>query len=180
MSCLIFTDNDARCWKKVGSATGLEVSDFQEVEKIVMTAGNGCVLTRKGQIQCWGKFATASVEDGVRDIALSARHLCVIDTNQKAACMGDNSLGQLGFPVAEVKVKDTLTRVPGEYRFESIAVNRNMTCAIDSSKALYCWGKKHPGLDYAMDYGIDESARLNRMNNEAPTLVRWPYQGEAS
>ena len=70
-------------------------------------------------------------------------HTCTLESNGKAYCWGDNSVGQLGN--GSTKSSMTSVAVSGGLRFKSISVGWDHTCGVTDDNDAYCWGRGRYG-----------------------------------
>jgi alpha-tubulin suppressor-like RCC1 family protein len=77
-------------------------------------------------------------------ISAGASHTCAIAADSTAYCWGQNSQGQLGdSTVAADSAPVAVVGPPRGYLF--ISVGDNHTCALDRTRAAYCWGSNAHG-----------------------------------
>jgi alpha-tubulin suppressor-like RCC1 family protein len=77
------------------------------------------------------------------DISAGENHTCVLDSNGKAYCWGNNSVGQLGNGSTESSMSPVA--VSEDLRFESISVGSDHACGITVDNDAYCWGRGRYG-----------------------------------
>ncbi|MEQ8423691.1 MAG: hypothetical protein RIA63_03210 [Cyclobacteriaceae bacterium] len=70
-------------------------------------------------------------------------HTCILKSNGKAYCWGDNSAGQLGNGTTESSMSPVA--VSGDLRFKSISVGWDHTCGVSVDNDAYCWGRGRYG-----------------------------------
>lgn len=70
-------------------------------------------------------------------------HTCILKSNGKAYCWGDNSVGQLGDGSTESSM--TPVAVSGDLRLKSISADWDHTCGITVDDDAYCWGRGRYG-----------------------------------
>ena len=70
-------------------------------------------------------------------------HTCMLKSNGKAYCWGDNSVGQLGNGSTESSMKPVA--VSGDLRLTSISVGWDHTCGVTDDNKAYCWGRGRYG-----------------------------------
>lgn len=83
-------------------------------------------------------------------LAAGERFTCGLDNDGKAFCWGQDNFGQLGTGEAEDRCTRSIyalgpcARAPmpvaGGHKFTRLFAGDNHACAIDASKALWCWG----------------------------------------
>ncbi len=106
------------------------LADVFPAKKIDMTHmyGRTCVLSRAGEIACWGKDGgdPTFIGGGVyRELAAGERHTCGVNVAGEVECFGDNSFGQSTVPDLDDPVQ--------------ITAGLRFTCAIDENQ-VKCWG----------------------------------------
>lgn len=121
-----------------------------------------CALASDSNAYCWGsgRLGTATTESHVpvavstsgvlsgktiSDISVGNAHTCVIASDSKAYCWGDNGYGQLGNGSTttsnQAPVAVDTTGVLSGKSLVSISTGYSHTCAVDSLGAVYCWGR---------------------------------------
>jgi alpha-tubulin suppressor-like RCC1 family protein len=89
-------------------------------------------------------LAIASVTaDAETSISAGDDHTCILKSDGKAYCWGDNSVGQLGNGSTESSM--TPVAVSGGHNFESISVGWDHTCGVTDANDAYCWGRGRYG-----------------------------------
>jgi len=76
-------------------------------------------------------------------ISAGEDHTCILKSDGKAYCWGDNSVGQLGNGSTESSM--TPVAVSGGLNFESISVGWDHTCGVTDANDAYCWGRGRYG-----------------------------------
>ena len=88
-----------------------------------------CMLDAAGSIRCSGlesvAGATIPTGSGHRSLTGGFRFACALDTDDKAVCWGENTVGQLDAP---------------EDRFLEIASADYLTCGLKADGEVKCWG----------------------------------------
>ncbi len=85
----------------------------------------------------------ASVPAYSETLSAGENHTCVLKSNGKAYCWGDNSVGQLGNGSTESSM--TPVAVSGNLRLRSISVGWDHTCGVTDDNDAYCWGRGRYG-----------------------------------
>jgi alpha-tubulin suppressor-like RCC1 family protein len=116
-----------------------------------------CGLRRTGEVYCWGWNDSGQLGDGsgvwfrttpgrigggFNDwVALSAGgyHACAIRSTRVLYCWGDNYYGQLGDGTTTNRFTPTVV-FGGFTDWITVSSGGYHTCALRSTKALYCWG----------------------------------------
>jgi len=79
--------------------------------------------------------------EGVKEIAVSAQHVCALKTDMTVWCWGDNGLGQLGIGDTSVQRALYPVRVTGlPNGVSNVITNYEATCAASSDGNAWCWG----------------------------------------
>ncbi|AUR52062.1 RCC1 domain-containing protein [Aquella oligotrophica] len=171
----------------VSTTTGLTNTN---VATISAGTNTSCVVTKFGKAYCWGinnngqlgnatntasnvpvavSTTTGLTDTNVAMISAGQYATCGVTTFGKAYCWGTNAYGQLGngntgvnsnIPVA-VLTTTGLT----DTNVAAISAGPNFTCALTTSKEIYCWGYNENG-----ELGIG-----NYINNAMPTQVTNPW-----
>lgn len=132
--------------------------------------GYGCAVDTAGLAYCWGGNSSGEVGDGtfssanlnpkavyasgalsgktISKISVGYSHTCVIASDNKAYCWGENDHGQLGNNLlvnSNVPVAVDMTTVLSGKTIKEISVRdsseTSSSCAIASDDNLYCWGE---------------------------------------
>lgn len=77
--------------------------------------------------------------DPISDVAMGARHVCVLTTKKNVHCWGDNTYGQLGARRSEEHI-DTPVRVEGIEGAIALGVGTRHSCAVLGDGRVSCWG----------------------------------------
>ncbi|MEM9458714.1 MAG: hypothetical protein AAGF11_31345 [Myxococcota bacterium] len=76
-----------------------------------------------------------------QSLATGFNHVCVVRTDRRVVCWGDNSLGQLGQGSGDgSEMHPQLVVIPGEVLADEVFASNNGTCARGSDGTLWCWG----------------------------------------
>jgi alpha-tubulin suppressor-like RCC1 family protein/serine/threonine protein kinase len=76
-------------------------------------------------------------------IAAGTRHSCMISSEGKALCWGNNESGQLGDGTFEARVAPAA--VTGDFAFTQVASGQSHTCAVSRDGDVLCWGANASG-----------------------------------
>jgi len=113
---------------------------------IATDGGRTCAVLKDGRVGCWGRglprgdgIVWMGAMRGARTLVTSGRGvLCSLGGPTGAACLGDDSSGQLGSGRSLQRRKPT--RVAEIEDVEQVwAASRN-ACAVDAARRLWCWG----------------------------------------
>jgi alpha-tubulin suppressor-like RCC1 family protein len=138
-----------------------------------------CGLTSRGQLYCWGDNRFGQLGDGAtedralptlvagrlrfRQVSAGSYHTCASTKGNRAYCWGSNSSGQLGDGTT-IEKRVTPVPVTGGRGFRQVSALGDRTCALTTSKKIYCWGR---GI---LGNGSDPSLR------RTPQLVSGTYR----
>lgn len=126
-----------------------------------ISAGAQHTCARTGnKLACWGGNAYGQLGDNsttdrltgatnpaltdVSDIGGGGFHTCLIE-KQIAACSGANESGQLGDDTTASKLNYTPVIGLGGLQAETVAAGLRHSCALTTSRAIYCWGNNEFG-----------------------------------
>jgi hypothetical protein len=70
-------------------------------------------------------------------------HMCALDAQQRAWCWGINKHGELGNASVPLGTDPTETPVlvAGHHQFSSLIGSNGISCGLDTSHQLWCWGR---------------------------------------
>lgn len=132
-----------------------------------IAAGNDyhiCAIASDNLVYCWGindsgqlgnntiinspvsvAVNTAGALSGktVKYVSVAAVRTCVVASDDKAYCWGDNGVGQLGdgsTNSSHIPIAVNTSGVLSSKTILSISASSNHTCAIASDNQAYCWG----------------------------------------
>ena len=91
----------------------------------------------------WFVAVLASIPAYSETLSAAEDHTCMLKSNGRAYCWGDNSVGQLGNGSTESSM--TAVSVSGDLRFKSISVGWDHTCGVTVDNDAYCWGRGRYG-----------------------------------
>jgi alpha-tubulin suppressor-like RCC1 family protein len=165
--CALNSSHQIFCWgyngagqigngSTVNALSPLRVGTKSDWASIDAGALSTCGIRTGGRAYCWGENADGELADNTRTNALSptqagtdfaewsgisagGNHTCAIRTDHALGCTGLNSFGELGLDDGVDRL--TFKREDRGYDdWHAVSAGRFHTCAIRSSKALYCWG----------------------------------------
>ena len=132
-------------------------------------ASHTCALSSESKVYCWGKndhgqLGTGNTTDSsipvatklgeipptvtILQLAVKANHACVLTSNGRAYCWGNNEDGQLGNNAttnALTPVAVHQGQIPAGVSLTQITTGSNHTCALGSNTKAYCWGANYNG-----------------------------------
>jgi alpha-tubulin suppressor-like RCC1 family protein len=124
------------------------------VERLIANLGTLCAIAKSdGALWCWGDgFGLEPVrmpQTGVVDIALGARHSCVIDA-AGLACWGDDRNAQVTGDVARARACgdgpcELAEPVHVALDATRVVVGERHTCALLADRSIACWGSNEVG-----------------------------------
>ncbi|MBO6937714.1 MAG: hypothetical protein JJ863_22285 [Deltaproteobacteria bacterium] len=148
-----------------GSAAGTQASrperlgEFEDIVEISAARLSICARHEGGTVSCWGDNSAGQVGQdastsvaitpttvpeitGATDLAGGNTHFCILDSDSRASCWGDNQLGPLG-------ERPTETFLPpgnsGAGAVTSLASKGGYTCALRDAELPICWGYNDNG-----------------------------------
>ncbi len=156
--------SSANDWSTGPETAALGVTD---VRQLVTGGLHTCVIRGSdAQLMCWGYNDSGQVPDGnvadtkrevpveipgptgtgkmdfVKQVALGHRHTCILRTDGKVYCSGDNFYGQLGDGTQIDRGRPTLANVSDVVE---IAAGYTHSCARHSDGTVSCWGQNNNG-----------------------------------
>jgi alpha-tubulin suppressor-like RCC1 family protein len=159
-TCALDTSGAAYCWGSNGTnefgtmtpangpfpPTRVATSDLFRV----LSGGGGgtCGITKTGDTYCWGSRGVVNSSIMTPrwitaipfvSVQASSSHACGLTANGEAQCWGDDSYGQLGNGIFSTATSGPVL-VATKQRFSRIAVGPEVTCALTTAGAAYCWG----------------------------------------
>lgn len=214
-ACAIASDNNLYCWgsnwsgqlgngntdsKNVPTAIDMTgVLSGKTIKSVVAGNAGTCVIASDDKAYCWGDNWSGQLGNGtmnnqsysptavymtgsgvlnnktIKSISMGSQHACVIASDDKAYCWGENGQGQLGdatttrnaYPVAV----DTSLALNGT-TIKSISVGEQHTCAVASDSRAYCWGSNDQSqmgnsiasFQNSTPLAVDTSGVLNNKN----------------
>lgn len=135
----------------------------KSLRSMSISAVHSCAVDTAGAVYCWGHGSRGQVGDGtinqasspvavdttgvlnglvIQSVAVSEDSSCVIATNKRAYCWGENNFGQLGDGTTTnslVPIAVTASGVVGK-DLTQIVTGFAHTCALATNGQAYCWG----------------------------------------
>lgn len=138
----------------------------------IATAGGAhtCASSWDGTMRCWGDNTAGQLGNStqtpsrvpvevtgltagpvnrpvLRDAAAGGMHTCIVASNGKVFCWGDNTNGQLGLnsqtPFSTMQPARDLNNSSSGPLANLIAAGENHTCAVYEGDRVGCWGRKY-------------------------------------
>ncbi len=135
-TCTTNADGKSECVAKEcgdGIKAGAEQCDDGNIN-----SGDGCSET------CTDEYGIVMVTTGGKAQS-NYGHTCVIKTDGKIFCWGDNTYGQVGNNSATQKIYSPV-EVSGDMRWASVSAGESHTCAIEKdTNKIFCWGYNNKG-----------------------------------
>ena len=119
---------------------------------------HSCGLTSAGAAYCWGTSDGGELGDGdtnfhkvgtptavqgglsFSQISAGSGHTCALTDSGAAYCWGTSNGGELGDGDTSFRKVGAPTAVQGGLAFSEISAGYNLTCALTTAGAAYCWG----------------------------------------
>jgi alpha-tubulin suppressor-like RCC1 family protein len=173
-SCAVVSGGKVKCWGDnslgelgngtlTSSTTPVTVKALSHALSVGAGFSTTCALIRGGKVKCWGYDWAHLTEDGEIDshyirrtprtirgvshaVALSsgAYHACVLLSNGKVKCWGQDLSDQLGKGAKGDSSSATLVRGLG--KAVAVSAGYSHTCALLASGRVACWGDPNTGL----------------------------------
>ncbi|MFN2564454.1 MAG: hypothetical protein ABR499_05515 [Gemmatimonadaceae bacterium] len=121
---------------------------------------NTCAIDDANVLYCWGDNTAFQIGDGTNAIRPTPRPIggalrfrrvsvgtvttCALTTDNIAYCWGSNGWVALG-DGSTVTQRSVPTAVSGGHRFTEISTSGQVTCALTTAGAAYCWGANTSG-----------------------------------
>jgi alpha-tubulin suppressor-like RCC1 family protein len=132
-ACAIRPSGQLACWGGNFSGQLATPDNFEPAPVDIPGAGNVVAVTASERAQ--------PIDPGLNDLS---GHLCIIDGDGFASCLGDNRDGQLGLP-PDTSRHETLARVPDLPEVIAIDAGGSHTCAVTRAGGVLCWGANARG-----------------------------------
>lgn len=137
-------------------AKPLVVAALKHAKKIDFGIGHACAILRDDTVACWGNnndgqlgsprpkssrdlVAVPGLKDVV-DIALGPSHSCAATKKGDVYCWGRNRNKTITPKDNDPKITQP-ARIDGVSKIVKLAANDAMSCGLDASSDLYCWGR---------------------------------------
>ena len=166
--------------------TARVVAEPKTAVQVTTQRRHTCVLTDKGQVECFGLNEAGRLGDGtertrgapsqvvfpegVTVTALStglADHTCALDTDGAVWCWGLNAFGQLGTLDLGDRTEAAKVRAL-DVRITAVVTAEQLTCALDADGAVWCWGNNN---NYTLGQVTDRVVGVNKPGSVTPIKV---------
>jgi len=112
---------------------------------IEMGSSDSCAIKDDNTLWCWGNNKQTPTQLGTDtwlQIDAGLDHLCGIKTDQSLWCWGRNSHGQLGIGTKDNATHglESVVNILATTKWQSVSAGDEVSCAITTTKDLYCWG----------------------------------------
>ena len=177
-SCARTTGGGASCWgyyNDLPHATAVDARPPNMASVTHLAASrDGACMSDGAVTRCFGDGSDGELGDGsyayrrtyggavlglgaITRLATGTRFHCAVTADNRIACWGKNSDGQLGRGVAATGYAPRLVTHP--VRWLKVATGDGTTCGLDTDREIYCWGRGDvvPGLGAA---GTDTPTRI--------------------
>ena len=159
-ACARTTTGGALCWGYYDDTSHGAPTDARPVGMTNVTllsaARDGACMSDGTVTRCFGDGGDGELGDGsyefrrdfgapvvglgpITALATGTRFHCAVTTDNRIACWGKNSDGQLGRGVAATGYLPRLVTHPVDWR--KVATGSGTTCALDTNREVYCWGR---------------------------------------
>lgn len=167
---------------KINSPEPVDVIGFTGEVVIAVSPGANytCALTSDGEVKCWGDnyYGQLGNETSynynptpqpvhgldsvvVKEISAGYGHVCLVTSDGKVMCWGNNGSGQLGYVTTPIDFSNTPMFVSGldGVVVEKVSAGDSHTCVITSDNRVLCWG-------YNGDGQLGDGTRVSRIRPE--------------
>jgi alpha-tubulin suppressor-like RCC1 family protein len=160
-TCALTADGHVWCWganeygqlgngthQRRDTATPVERdaagARFDGVTDLCASRSFTCARKDDGTLWCWGHDVAARpvhLADGVAadGLACAPEHVCFVEQDATASCLGSNQYGQLGHD-ADGMPSLTPVSVEGLDDVRSVNASETMSCATREDASTWCWG----------------------------------------
>lgn len=97
-----------------------------------------------GRVGFDARIGDDAADSGITRIAAGMDHACLI-RDGALFCWGRNDLSQLGLGDGITETQSAPQRVPGTQRWVDLALGEDMSCGLDDTGAIWCWGSGDEG-----------------------------------
>ena len=169
------TDNTVATLPQAGASFRMRVGVENKDEPVVLASQfssgyyHACAVASDSKLYCWGRNHKGQLGNGstvdsskpvavnttgvlagktIKQISSGAYHTCVIASDDKVYCWGENSDGRLGnnsTANSPVPVRVNTTGVLAGKTIKQISSGHYHTCAVASDDKVYCWGSNEDG-----------------------------------
>ena len=169
------TDNTVTTLPQAGASFRMRVGVENKDEPVVLASqfSSGyyhvCAFASDSKLYCWGRNHKGQLGNGstvdsskpvavnttgvlagktIKQISSGAYHTCVIASDDKVYCWGENSDGRLGnnsTANSSVPVAVNMSGVLAGKTIKQISSGHYHTCALASDDKVYCWGNNDDG-----------------------------------
>lgn len=138
---------------------GVDLTPLVDVVQISTADRWGCALADTGKVLCWGSipgaferiYVDVAVEVNfpeipmpIREIAVGADSVCLLDGDAAVWCWGSNQYGQLGGDASDPRFGLAAVRALPKPATHIVSGGVH-ACAILEDKTLWCWGYNGAG-----------------------------------
>jgi alpha-tubulin suppressor-like RCC1 family protein len=174
-TCVLVDDGSVWCFGQnnvgqLGDGTGedknvpVQISTLEDVISLVPGRTHTCAITSEMKTLCWGRnypYLVAGEPDKLlspvevveaADTVSGAgweTHYCVLMGDGSARCWGDNTFGELGDGTGGNR--NTPTKVVNIEGAKAVDTQSALSCAIDGSDKVWCWGGDWLGTGVKQD-----------------------------
>lgn len=152
------------------------VDGLADIREIALGGDQSCALSQAGQLSCWGKrndHNEALGEDtgdlrslpdfgAVTSLAVGATHICALDDQFVARCLGDNTYKQIDLDLRTRRTTTELEPLGIGVEYRALMATRYGSCALSSNSTVYCWGQIAEGDHRAPEVvpGVFDATRI--------------------
>lgn len=168
-SCALTNVGAVTCWGNSGSGQvgNGSFADSNKVpvpvtglssDVVLLSAGyfHNCAKRSAGYVYCWGNNSKGQLGIGstvnqatpaylsdlgtvTTRLASGGMHSCVVITDRRVKCWGNNDYGQLGD--GSTANKSTSVSVPNLNGVDSLSLGQSHSCALTTTGGVKCWGQ---------------------------------------
>lgn len=162
--CYIEDDETVTCWGRDHMGVATPPNDVGGFVQVAVDGGSACGLRAGGQVTCWGAASGLPVDTLSElglvhlDVSDAPAHLCGVDSDAIAHCVGANDAGQVTVP---------------DVGFAQVEVGGQGSCGVTLDGELVCWGE---GADLAPT--ADMSQRFTYVSGNGGNWCALSTQGK--